>query len=129
MAILDRFKKKGAERHAKSVTSEKKAPVEKATGKGSPLSHALLRMPQVSEKAARLADKGTYVFRVPMHAEKVAVKKAVESLYGVSVAKVRMITTPGKPVRRGRRVSHRQDIKKALVTLKKGQTIAVYEGV
>ncbi len=144
MAILDRFKKKGAERNAPGVPPEKKAPAKKAVAKKSDApkteapkavakanakSNAILRMPQVSEKAARLADRGTYVFRVPMHAEKIAVKKAVEALYGVHVDKVRMVTIPGKPVRRGRRVSHRQDMKKALVTLKKGQTIALYEGV
>lgn len=142
MALLDRFKKKDAERHAKSVASEKKAPVKKAkkteeapvassnpARKSSPLANALLRMPHVSEKAARLAEKGTYVFRVPMRAEKVSIKKAVEALYGVHVEKVRIVSTPGKPVRRGKRVSYRQDQKKALVTLKKGETIALYEGV
>ncbi|MCK9361202.1 50S ribosomal protein L23 [Patescibacteria group bacterium] len=86
-------------------------------------------MPHVSEKAARLADRGTYVFRVALDAEKVSIKKAVEALYGVKVEKVRIVKIGGKPVRRGKRLSFRQDMKKALVTLKKGQTIAMYEGV
>jgi large subunit ribosomal protein L23 len=145
MAILDRFKKKPASAKApadkpvakkapaKKPAAQKsdapKAEAPKVASKASAFSNALLRMPHVSEKAARLADKGTYVFRVPMRAEKVSIKKAVESMYGVHVDKVRIISTPGKPVRRGKRVSYRQDQKKALVTLKKGETIALYEGV
>lgn len=144
MAILDRFKKKPAEekadKSAKKPTA-KKAPAKKAVKKeeaamemsqaksGNMLSNTLLRMPHVSEKAARLADRGTYVFRVAQNAEKISVKKAVEALYGVKVDQVRIINVSGKPYGRGKRVSYRQDVKKALVTLKKGQTIALYEGV
>lgn len=140
MAILDRFKKKSADEPAAKPAKKpvaKKAPAKKAAEPeatsvakaGNTLSHTLLRMPHVSEKAARLADRGTYVFRVAAHAEKISVKKAVEALYGVKVEKVRMVSVSGKPVRRGKRLSYRQDMKKALVTLKKGQTIALYEGV
>jgi large subunit ribosomal protein L23 len=86
-------------------------------------------MPHVSEKAARLAATGTYVFRVPMSAEKIAVRKAVESLYNVKVSSVRIVSLPGKPMRRGKRVSYRADLKKALVTLAKGQKLDLYEGV
>lgn len=145
MAILDRFKKKPASAKAsadkpvakkapakKAVAKKSDAPkaeAPKAVAKANAKSNAILRMPHVSEKAARLADKGTYVFRVPMSAEKVSIKKAVEAVYGVHVEKVRIVSTPGKPVRRGKRVSYRQDQKKALVTLKKGETIALYEGV
>ncbi|QQR61366.1 50S ribosomal protein L23 [Candidatus Uhrbacteria bacterium] len=89
----------------------------------------LLTKPHVSEKAARLADTGTYVFDVPMSAEKVSIRKAVESLYNVHVEGVRIIRVAGKPMRRGKRVSFRRDVKKALVTLKKGETLSLYEGV
>jgi large subunit ribosomal protein L23 len=64
-----------------------------------------------------------------MDAEKVSVRKAVESLYGVNVEGVRIVRLAGKPVRRGKRVTFRNDVKKALVTLKKGQTLSLYEGV
>lgn len=136
MAILDRFKKKTVAPKAEKTPAKKAVKKleetstdSKSANKGTVMSNTLLRMPHVSEKAARLADRGTYVFRVGLNAEKVSVKKAVESLYGVKVEKVRMIAVGGKPVRRGKRLSHRQDVKKALVTLKKGQTIAMYEGV
>jgi large subunit ribosomal protein L23 len=145
MAILDRFKKnspipskpstdKGVVVTEKKPAAKKpaeapKAEAPKVSSTRNALVTTLLRMPLVSEKAARHADKGTYVFRVPIKAEKISIRKAVESMYGVTVDKVRIITIQGKPVRRGKRISHRQAQKKALVTLKKGQTIALYEGV
>ncbi len=131
MAILDRFKKKPAA--TKKAKKSEKAPAASsapaATGKGNMLSSSLLLRPHVSEKAARMADRGTYVFQVARQAEKVSIAKAVEALYGVKVDGVRIVNIGGKPVRKGKRVSSRQDLKKALVTLKKGETIALYEGV
>lgn len=136
MAILDRFKKKSdapAKKPAAKKATAKKAEAASdkpaIAGKVDVLAVRLLSKPHVSEKAARLADTGTYVFDVPMHAEKVSIRKAVESLYNVHVDGVRIIRIAGKPVRRGKRVSFRQDVKKALVTLKKGETISLYEGV
>ena len=136
MAILDRFKKKPAAKKPATKKAPKAAAKTEAAssapnamGKGSLLSSTLLLRPHVSEKAARLADRGTYVFQVARQAEKVSIAKAVESLYGVKVEGVRIVNISGKPVRKGKRVSSRQDLKKALVTLKKGETIALYEGV
>lgn len=127
MAILDRFKKKApAKKPAKKVVEPESAV---PTTKSTRLSSAILRRPHVSEKAARLASTGTYVFDVARNAEKISIRKAVEALYGVHVEAVRIVNISGKPVRKGRRVSSRQDLKKALVTLKKGETIALYEGV
>lgn len=116
---------------AKVTTSESTASslvTHTATG-GNDLSFRLLRTPHVSEKAALLAQQGTYVFDVPVDAEKIAIRKAIEGLYKVKVAAVRTIRHEGKPVSRGRRVSARRRWKKALVTLVKGQTIDIYEGV
>ncbi|MCE9585860.1 50S ribosomal protein L23 [Candidatus Uhrbacteria bacterium] len=139
MAILDRFLKKDeapAKKPAakkavakKTVAKSEKSDKPAVTSKVDPQALRLLTKPHVSEKAARLADAGTYVFQVPMNAEKVSIRKAVESLYGVNVEAVRIIRTSGKPVRRGKRVTFRHDVKKALVTLKKGQTLSLYEGV
>ncbi len=96
---------------------------------GNELSFRLLRSPHVSEKAATLAQRGTYVFNVPIEAEKVSIKKAVEALYKVKVSAVRTIRHEGKPTKRGRRAGVRNRWKKALVTLVKGQRIDIYEGV
>jgi large subunit ribosomal protein L23 len=138
MAILDVLKKKKApakkpvavKREAGRVKREDApAASAKTAAQGSRLANLVLTRPHVSEKAARLADRGTYVFLVAPNAEKISIRKAVESLYGVNVTDVRIINIQGKPVQRGRRVSRRRDLKKALVTLKKGQTISLYEGV
>ncbi|MCI0479759.1 50S ribosomal protein L23 [Candidatus Uhrbacteria bacterium] len=73
--------------------------------------------------------KGTYVFDVPVDANKVEIRKAVEALYKVSVTSVRTIRGIGKILRRGRIGGRRAAWKKAVVTLKEGQTIDLYEGV
>lgn len=151
MGFFDRFRKKvdptlGAEQVASSDTdAQNVAPIinsktkttggdeptlspNKATG-GDVLSSALLIRPHVTEKAAHLAELGTYVFEVPFEAEKIAIRKAVESLYKVKVSDVRTIRHAGKPVFRGRRHGARNRWKKALVTLAAGQKIDLYEGV
>lgn len=147
MSFFDRFRKKTDDASAKKaavVTPSKEleavkkqaekqaeksdAPLLKAQS-GDVLSFRLLRRPHVSEKAAHLTEQGTYVFDVPVDAEKISIKKAVESLYKVKVVKVRSIRHAGKPVYRGRSVGARKTWKKALVTLKKGQKIDLYEGV
>lgn len=88
----------------------------------------LLR-PHISEKAAMRTESGVYVFDVPVQAEKISVRRAVEALYRVNVICVRMIRGKGKVMRRGRRQGVRRAWKKAVVTIKKGQKIALYEGV
>lgn len=90
---------------------------------------ALLASPRVSEKAAVLASKGTYVFNVPLASNKIEVRKAVEKQYKVSVTRVNMVRGEGKVVRRGRVAGKRSNWKKALVTLKKGQSIELNKGV
>ncbi|MBM3204482.1 50S ribosomal protein L23 [Candidatus Uhrbacteria bacterium] len=112
----------------KKTTNTDGAVLLKPTGTADRAFH-VLRRPHVSEKAARLTEAGTYVFDVRVDAEKIAIKKAVESLYKVHVVGIRTIRHAGKPVYRGRRAGARQTWKKALVTLKKGQKIDLYEGV
>ena len=89
----------------------------------------ILVSPRVSEKAAVLAHRGTYVFNVSTSVNKIEVKKAVEALYNVKVASVNMVRGSGKIVRRGKIQGQRPNWKKALVTLKAGQKIDLYAGV
>lgn len=89
----------------------------------------VLLAPRVSEKAAILASRGTYVFNVRVSATKGDVATAVEKLYKVRVTSVRMVRNQGKVVRRGRVVGRRARSKKALVSLKKGQKLEIHEGV
>jgi large subunit ribosomal protein L23 len=89
----------------------------------------LLLKPHVSEKAAVLADRGIYVFDVPVTANKVEIGKAVEATYKVNVTCVRTQRGIGKVIQRGHVKGRRNAWKKALVELKKGQTITLVEGV
>lgn len=114
---------------AKAPKAEVKAEKVGAVGAKIDRSSFVLLSPRVSEKAAMLGAKGTYVFNVPVTAEKIEIRKAVESLYGVSVERVNTVRGIGKVVRRGRIEGRRNNWKKALVTLKAGQTLDLYKGV
>lgn len=93
-----------------------------------PASRIILR-PIISEKSTNLADGGKYVFEVSRKTNKVEIKKAVMSIYGVEPASVNMVSLKGKRKSFGRIQGRRKDWKKAIVTLKPGETIEVYEGV
>ncbi|MCI2429456.1 50S ribosomal protein L23 [Candidatus Acetothermia bacterium] len=87
----------------------------------------ILRAPVVSEKGWRLQEEGKYVFRVHPNANKVQVKRAVESVFKVKVLNVSMMRMPEKP--RRRKLYQRGEIsawKKAIVQLAQGQKIDVY---
>ena len=70
-----------------------------------------------------------YTFQVPLNANKVEIRKAVESIFNVKVEKVATIRVLGKTKRMGRTMGKRSDYKKAIVTLKAGETIELFEGV
>jgi large subunit ribosomal protein L23 len=84
--------------------------------------------PRISEKAIGLAERGTYVFDVPMSTNKIEVTKAVEATFKVEVVGVNMMIQKGKVKRFKKQVGQEKNVKKALVTLKKGQSIALFEG-
>lgn len=92
-------------------------------------SSRFLVKPLITEKAAHLSEANKYVFVVDRKANKIEVAKAVQSIYGVSPIDVNIINLKGKKVNRGRIRGQRKDWKKAIVTLKKGETIKIYEGV
>lgn len=90
---------------------------------------SMVLIPRVSEKAMALAEQGVYVFNVPTSANKIEVAKAIEKAFNVSVIDVNVLIHKGKPVskRYGKHAGTRNDIKKAMVTVKKGQKIALFE--
>lgn len=92
-------------------------------------SYKILLKPLVTEKAAVLGAWNQYVFQVAGHMNKKEVAKAIRSVYNVDPVSVHIIQMQGKQVRYGRVYGKRKDWKKAIVTLKKGDTIEVYEGV
>lgn len=87
--------------------------------------------PVLTEKAMEHKEKYNKVtFEVARDANKLEVKQAVEQLFGVKVEKVNIITVHGKRRYRFRRlVGKEPDWKKAVVTLKPGYTIELFEGV
>lgn len=86
--------------------------------------------PLLTEKGTRLKEEGNqYLFRVAKTANKVEIKHAIEHLFKVTVLEVRTVQQRGKVKRLGRFQGRRPDWKKAIATLKAGESIELYEGV
>ena len=83
----------------------------------------IIRRPLVTEKSTMMRETGANViaFEVDPDANKIQVKKAVEELFKVKVAEVRIFNVPGKMKRMGRFAGKRRDWKKAYVRLKAGE--------
>ena len=91
--------------------------------------YEVLRRPLITEKATLLREDDKYVFEVAKKATKAQIKEAVERAFKVKVAKMNVITAPGKTRRMGRREVKSPSRKKAVVTLGPGQKITFFEGV
>ena len=91
--------------------------------------YEVLRRPSITEKNTVLQAQGKYVFEVAARANKQQVKQALEAAFKVKVTAVNMITVPGKQRRIGRRQVLTPSWKKAIVTLKSGDKIELFEGV
>lgn len=91
------------------------------------LKDTLIR-PLITEKSTTwLGNERTYAFEVGIDSNKVQIKKAVETFYGVSVEEVRTIVVRGKIKRFGRRYGKRKNWKKAYVTVAEGDSIPLLE--
>ncbi len=88
----------------------------------------VLRRPVVTEKDTFLKAWNKYTFEVAPTANKAQIKEAVEKAFGVTVLKVNVMTVPGKSKRRGRFRGMTSGWKKAIVTLKRDDTIEYFEG-
>ena len=89
----------------------------------------ILRKPLVTEKTTIQAASGKYSFRVADYANKIEIKKAVENTFDVSVVSVNISVVKGKTKKRGNKVSKKPNWKKAIVTLKPGDEINIFEGI
>jgi len=88
----------------------------------------ILIAPVVSEKSyAGLADR-KYTFKVHQRAHKTHVRQAVEELFGVKVDSVNIVKVQAKPKRRGAFKGTRPGWKKAIVQLREGEKIEIFEG-
>lgn len=131
MAITDIFKKEAKKAPQAPADSGKKtpAPIEraksgaKATRKSAVLAGRILAGAHITEKAASLADTDQYIFRVVKTAGKKEIARAVEVYYGVSAVSVNVINVPGRRRRNRRGIFFEPGFRKAIVKIKKGQTI------
>ena len=85
--------------------------------------------PVITEKSTIVAENNQIVFEVPLTASKPEIRAAVEQLFNVSVTAVNTILTKGKTKRFRGRPGRRSDVKKAIVTLKDGDTIDIATGL
>lgn len=90
--------------------------------------HTVLVRPLLTEKMTALRERANQVgFLVRADANRVQIKRAIESLLKVKVERVNVMTVKGKVKRLGRFAGKRPDWKKAVVTLKKGEKLELYE--
>lgn len=84
----------------------------------------------ITEKGTGLKEKGNkYVFQVDTGANKIEIRQAIEKIFNVHVVNVRTMNVPGKEKRMGRHAGYRPDWKKAIVTLKDGEAIELFEQI
>ena len=85
--------------------------------------------PVVSEKSFVLAELGKYTFRVHEKAHKTQIRQAIESLFDVKVVDVRTVSVKSKPKRRGYTSGKTRQWKKAIVQVREGDTIPIFQGL
>lgn len=104
----------------------KAAPASKAvvvpSGRFDDATSAIIR-PRITEKSGLLSQSGIYTFEISRDANKASVAKAVKSLYKVSPVKVAVINLPSKRVFVKGRFGTVPSVRKAIVTVKKGEKI------
>ena len=85
--------------------------------------------PIVTEKSTRLSEQNKVVFKVPNNSNKLILKKNIEKIFKVNVTKINIIKKKSKnKITRGRKVKIK-GYKKAIITLKKGQSIDLTTGI
>lgn len=88
----------------------------------------VLIRPVISEKSYELITQNRYTFKVHQDAHKTQVRQAVEQMFDVTVVKVNILKVQAKPKRRGLIKGIRPGWKKAVVELKAGDSIEIFEG-
>jgi large subunit ribosomal protein L23 len=89
----------------------------------------VLRALMTEKGAKQREERNTYLFRVSPKANKLEISSAIASIFNVEVVEVRTMNVRGKFKRMGRSAGRRSSWKKAIVTLKEGQTIDLFDQV
>ncbi|MBI2836341.1 MAG: 50S ribosomal protein L23 [Chloroflexi bacterium] len=90
--------------------------------------HEILKRPLITEKLGAQQALGKYAFEVGKTATKTQIKQAVEKAFNVKVTAVNVSNAPGKSKRFGRRLVPARPWKKAVVTLRQGDSIEIFAG-
>jgi large subunit ribosomal protein L23 len=91
---------------------------------------SIVRRALITEKGTQLREtRGQYHFEVSRDANKIEIRRAIETIFGVKVAEVRTMRAHGKVKRQGRYSGRRNDWKKAVVTLKPDQKIELFDQI
>ena len=94
-----------------------------------PTKHEVVVRPLITEKtSAAYQDRGEYTFQVHPDASKPQIRQAIEALFGVKVTGVWTSNVRGKEKRMGQTMGRRPNWKKAIVKLKEGDSIEIFEG-
>ena len=88
-----------------------------------------IRNPIITEKATILSEQNKTVFKVHENANKKTIKKNIEKLFKVNVIKINIVNLKSKIKFKQGRLSKKSGYKKAIVTLKKGQSIDLTTGI
>jgi large subunit ribosomal protein L23 len=126
MAVIE--EKKEETKETKKVT--KKAATKKAVvvaAENSDIASKVLVEPWITEKTHRAIADSKYTFKVSGKATKQQVKLAVEGMYGVHVEKMNMVNNLPKKKAYGRYMGKKAGLRKATVTLKKGEKIELFQ--
>jgi large subunit ribosomal protein L23 len=92
--------------------------------------YSVLKKPLITEKSNLMKDELNQIaFEVDKRANKIEIKESIEKIFKVHVVKVHTLNIKGKKKRVGRSQGKKPDWKKAVITLKKGETIDFFEGV
>jgi len=116
---------RGVKKQSKPKT--KQSATKKQVASSTAVADRTLVGPIVTEKAARLAEHGTYAFTVTPTANKIEVARAVSEVYSVHPTKVAIVNTHAKPKNFAQRKGTRSSFRKAYVTLKQGEKIELFE--
>ena len=91
--------------------------------------YQILKKPIITEKSTQVLAEGNWVtFQVHPQANKIQIKDAVEKIFSVTVTRINTLVVPGKYRRFGRTIGHTKSWKKAMLRLKKGDKIDLFEG-
>lgn len=122
-------KKEKIVKSEKTAKPRKEIKARKVAKKDENIAHKVLLENLISEKSTMLATQNKYIFKVAKLAGKFQIKEAIEGYYGVQVVGVNTIKINPKKRIHGRTIGWKKGYKKAIVTLRSGDTIGAAEGV